>query len=740
MSKILGGLYRFLPVQLFLLHFRKYELMLTFWLVLFLTVSGHFATHFGAATLFAAPEYLGNINFLSMFLLGCATAIFIMAWNITTFIIHSQRLPFLGAVRQSFLNYCINNSLLPILYFVFYSFFSVRYQWVNEKTGFSRILILQLGFYLGVVLILLSSFLYFFRVGRDLFKVVLAKITNPSLIREIVPYDSLDRETGIVKAETYLSYDLKIEKINDLKAYHPRVLITVLRRHHRNAVTATFFSLLVLIILGIFMDQPKLRIPAGAGFLLLFSVVMSLVGAMKYFLKTWELVGWLLIGFVFSLLVKFSLINLGSIAYGLDYEKKEQQPSYTYEALKKQFTPQLYERDKIYEQLRLANWLHQKKDSSQKKTLILLAVSGGGSRSAYWSFRSLQYLDSLSQGVLFRNTAVLTGASGGMLGAAYWHSLHTAALKDTTLPLYLKSYQDNMGKDLLNAIIFSFASVDFISPFNKIAVAGHSYNRDRGYAMEQEMVRNTHGIMDKSIGDDCELAAKGLIPNMIINGTVINDGRKIMISSQPISYLMQPVLTLNDSFNPPIDAIDFTQFFHAQKPEQLRLTTALRMNATFPYVLPVVKLPSIPQMDIMDAGLRDNFGMEVIARYLTVHKEWLQKNVSRVVVLQIRDTKEYSVFPFTNQNSLGAMLTDPLFVIHNKWEPFQSYSQSYLKDLLPSMHDKLRFITLTYIPFETDKSASLNFHITQREKDDIYKSIRNPQNETEIKRFLSLIQ
>jgi hypothetical protein len=37
-------------------------------------------------------------------------------------------------------------------------------------------------------------------------------------------------------------------------------------------------------------------------------------------------------------------------------------------------------------------------------------------------------------------------------------------------------------------------------------------------------------------------------------------------------------------------------------PGNLKLTSALRMNATFPYITPVVSLPSEPMMRVMDAG------------------------------------------------------------------------------------------------------------------------------------------
>jgi hypothetical protein len=739
MLKYLNGFYRFLPVQLLLLHFRKYQLLLLFWIILVATVTGHFAHHFGASLLFLAPEYLGEINFLSMFLLGSAMAIFVMAWNITTFIIHSHRIPFLGATRQAFLKYCINNSTIPVLFLIFYTVISIRFQYINEHSAAAKIILLQLGFYLGFIVLLLLSFAYFFRVDRDLLKVVISKITNPSVIREIIPYDSLDVEFDIVKANTYLSETLRVEKISELESYHPRFLSTVLRRHHRNAITATIFALALLLIMGAFMEDPRLRIPAGSGFLLLFAVMMGLVGAVKYFLKTWELMGWVLIALFLSLLVKWKIFDLRSIA---DYHTaRNEKPTYDYEFLKKLFTAQRYETDLRLSEQRLARWKSRTADTGNAKPpLIILAVSGGGSRSAYWTFRTLQYLDSMSKGKLFAHTTMLTGASGGMMGAAYWRTVHSEALEGRIANRYSPVYQENIGKDLLNAIIFSFASVDLISPFNKISIAGYSYTKDRGYAMEQELIRNTEGLLDKKLSDFQSLETNGIIPQLIVNATIVNDGRRLLISSQPVSYLTQPVYSLRDTFKPPIDAVDFAAFFANQNPYNLRLSTALRMNATFPYVLPVVKLPSKPQMNIMDAGLRDNFGLEVATRYLFVHRQWLKENVGKVIVLEIRDTREYEVFPPTEQGSIGSMLMDPLTIIEQKWEPFQSYTHSYIRELFPEVVDQVEFVTMTYIPEQADKSAALNFHITQKEKIDLYNSIYHPQNQAAARRILQLLQ
>ena len=75
----------------------------------------------------------------------------------------------------------------------------------------------------------------------------------------------------------------------------------------------------------------------------------------------------------------------------------------------------------------------------------------------------------------------------------------------------------------------------------------------------------------------------------------------------PARFLMQPYQDTSAVFPTDPDAIDFTSFLPRQN-LNLRVLSALRMNATFPQKLPNVWLPSDPVIDVMDAGLRDNFG------------------------------------------------------------------------------------------------------------------------------------
>ena len=89
MKAWLRGFFYSFPVQLLFLHFRKYQVLLIFWFILFSTINGTFMRTFGADSLYLAPEYLGNVNALGAGIVGAAIGMFIMSWNIASFILFS---------------------------------------------------------------------------------------------------------------------------------------------------------------------------------------------------------------------------------------------------------------------------------------------------------------------------------------------------------------------------------------------------------------------------------------------------------------------------------------------------------------------------------------------------------------------------------------------------------------------------------------------------------------------------
>src|SRR5919205_191193 len=155
MKKYFTGFYFSLPVQLFLLHFRRYQVLLIFWYILFATVAGHFLQPYGADTLYLAPEYWGSVNAWSMWLTGFAIGIFAMSWNITTFILHTKHIRFLATTAQPFLKFCINNAVIPLLFLIFYFIKTINYDAYEELIPSGRIAVLMSSFLFGFIVAIL---------------------------------------------------------------------------------------------------------------------------------------------------------------------------------------------------------------------------------------------------------------------------------------------------------------------------------------------------------------------------------------------------------------------------------------------------------------------------------------------------------------------------------------------------------------------------------------------------------
>jgi len=173
----------------------------------------------------------------------------------------------------------------------------------------------------------------------------------------------------------------------------------------------------------------------------------------------------------------------------------------------------------------------------------------------------------------------------------------------------------------------------------------------------------------------------------------------------------------------------------------MRLLTALRMNATFPYVLPNVWLPSKPVIDVMDAGLRDNYGLETPLRFTDVFKDWLKENTSGVIMLQIRDRKAGGWDDPFESGDISELITKPMLLLQFNWYKMQEYNQDNTFGLTQQLMDnKLYKISFQYAAKNADAKAALNFHLTQREKINILEALDNDDNTKGFANFSSLLK
>lgn len=739
MKQRLKDIFYAFPVQLFILHFRKYQVLLVFWALLASTINSGFMKTFGADALFFAPEYLGSVNGLGAMVVGAALGVFFMSWNITTFILHSKRTKFLATTTQPFLKYCINNALLPIFFLIFYFCRLFPFDRSKELMSVTETLIVIGGILGGMIILLAISFIYFFGAEKRIRRTIVPILgTVTEYTGEAKTVAQAQQLKYGMKVSYFLSHKFRFRKVRDVSHYSQDFLDLIFKRHHISGILCIMLAFISLIVIGFFMDAPFFQVPAAASILIFFAVMTAVIGALTYFLQSWSL-PFVIVLFIFiNSLYRNEIIDPRNKAYGLNYTNVEERPAYDKQSLQRLCLPEKLAADKANMIQLLNNW--KKKQQEDKPVMLFINVSGGGLRSGAFVMNTLQQLDSITKGALMRHTVLISGASGGMLAATYYRELYRLQQKGKPLNLHDPQYSENITQDLLNPLFSSMIARDIFAPAQKFSVNGRHYVKDRGYGFEQKLNENTGHILDNSISDYIQDEKNAVIPLMIFNSTINRDGRKMMLCSQPVSFMMKPILYANDSSSSP-DAIDFAAMFSKQDPLNIRLLTAMRMNATFPYVLPNVWLPSKPIIDVMDAGLRDNFGQETTLRFITNFSDWIRDNTGGVVIIQLRDRQRDNWQQPFETGSVTDIIIKPATMLQHNWYKLQDYSEtdqySYLHDRMDSMIHRISFI---YMPQKEDQGAALNFHLTASEKVDVKASFNNTYNQQMLAKLLNMLK
>lgn len=736
MKQLLKDIFYSFPVQLFILHFRKYQILLLFWFVLASTINSNFMKNYGADALFFSPEYLGSVNFLGALITGIALGVFVMSWNVTTFILHSKRFKFLAATTHPFLKYCINNSVLPLLFILFYFIRLYRFNDYRELMGVMEIVTIMAGILLGLIFLLAISLAYFFGAGHTIQRKMGNIIINPVLFNKKHSFRQRAADEFGLKVGVFFSGKFRLRHVRDVSHYRQEFLDSIFKRHHIAAIGSILLAFTFLVAVGFLLENRYFEMPAAASILIFFAVMTAVIGSLTYFLASWSLPAAIILLLFFNFLYQHEVIDPRNKAYGIDYINKND-PSYKKQSLQAICTADKVKADKANMIGILNKW--KARQQHEKPVMIFINVSGGGLRSAAFVMNALQKIDSITGGKLMQQTFLISGASGGMLAASYYRELYRMKLNGHQLNLAHERYTDQIAGDLLNPVFTSMIARDIFAPTQKFRVGDFSYVKDRGYAFEKKLSDNTDGVLNKQLKDLVADDKEARVPLIIFNSVIKSDGRKMMIGTQPLSFLMKPAfLAADNQANP--DAVDFAALFRDKQPMNMRMLTALRMNATFPYVLPNVWLPSKPVIDVMDAGLRDNYGQETSLRFIDVFSDWIKANTGKVIILQLRDRLNDNWQQPYLTNSVADMIVTPATMLQHNWFKLQDYFQtdqfSYLHQ---QMDSNLVRVPIMYKPEKADKGAVLNFHLTAREKRDVKKSFNAAVNGDAIRLLTTLL-
>ncbi len=735
-----------LMIQLVFHHFKKNLALLIVWGIIFAAVSGGLGRVYGIHYLFLDPEYLGEVNFWSFFIVGVAFGNLVMAWHITSYILDGHRFRFIGVLQRPFTKFSVNNSFIPFTILCLYVFFIIKFQAKNGLVDSLDISLFIMGLVLGIVAMLLLMIVYFWFTNKDIF-IFVAGTLDKKLRKNIVSRDRMMKKVRENKADkyhvtNYLDLKLRPQPTKHLAGIgNKSAILKVFDQNHFNSVVVELIIIAVILVLGFFMHIEFLQIPAAASALLIFAIAVMLVGAISYWFKGW--------GLAFALGV-FILVNTGAKygvgkgineAAGLDYDATK--VKYSISELEKVHSKDQYVHDQMHMTQTLEAW-KAKWPESKKQKMVFLCVSGGGQRAALWAVNALLKVDSALNGTLMDQTFLITGASGGAIGAAYYREM---CLLDPKVSLRENKYQylENMGKDNLNPVIFGLLVNDLFFKLRTHEFKDRSYSIDRGYVFERNLNRNLGGILDKRLGDYLEPEQTAKIPTLILSPTIANDGRKLYVSSQPVSYMTSSSRPEQEQFN--MRGVDFQTFFRANSPEDLSFLSALRMSASFPYITPNISLPAEPRVEIMDAGISDNFGISDAIKFISAFKNWIQKNTDGIVFLVVRDSRSDDPIKKISNPSVIDRLTYPIASVYNNLTNMQDINNDINIEHMRSWFESdLDVIEVAYDSYTSNgeqnevERASLSWHLTTREKQNIIQNIEIPSNKRAIRELQELLK
>lgn len=724
----------FLPFRIILIHLKHNLFPLLIWVFFFMIVNDSLGYSFGIPFLFLSPEYLGEVNAWAFMILGFSFGGFTMGFNTFSYMQLGPHFPFLAAIDKPFLKFCFNNSLIPILFAIFYTYKVIVFQMNDELTSIGNIILYLTSFYGGLAIFLTFSFYYFFRLSKKNLK-----IGEHSEKPISSPFHKgsnwyLKFRTEKDRPYIYLGLKLKLMRSRSVKHLDQDLVERVFARNRINSSIYETLTVISFFILGAFNSFELMEVPAAASIVLLMTIGIMLFSALRSWLKNWIYVIMILIIFSMNYLsTRAGLFQYSSHLYGLDYNISD--PYSNDRIIGLANNDELIESSKSEYIERLENW--KKSTQEEKPKLVIINTSGGGSRSALWSLIVLQHIDKSTEGKLFKNTHLITGASGGMIGAAYFREVYLNYKNGKINNPYDKQYADNIGSDMLNRLSFMASTNDIFIRYQKYQYNSHSYTKDRGYAFEEQLHKNTNNLLDHDLQHYLIPEKKAQIPTMIFTPTIINDGRRIMIGTQNLSFLNE---RKNNGMASIEENVDIYSLLESQDPLKMRFSGILRANSTFPFVMPMVTIPTEPEIQLMDAGIRDNYGFKTMIAFLYSMREWIKENTDGVVLVQIRDTKNILDQQSYRSVSLLDKLTLPFGNIYRNFPRVQDYNQEELISIGSNSFDfPIDIVSFNLREKEEDR-ISLSWHLTTEEKKRISNSINNTSNRSAVKALQKILE
>lgn len=399
------------------------------------------------------------------------------------------------------------------------------------------------------------------------------------------------------------------------------------------------------------------------------------------------------------------------------------------------------------------------KSSKGGPNLVVVASAGGGIWAAGWTALALEKLIA-QRPELVQEIRLLSTVSGGSVGAAnYVYGL----LNDRQYQNEGKLSPDTLRNMRVKAVSSSLEAAAYgvaFCDFPRLITGGiYPSTLDRGDFLEREWARIAAGTVAASVDNGVKreyLASKGSkeagkcwdeqnkcgfldlreaitagsVPSVIFNATVMELGRRLMITPldfEPLGEGRERGETLSDFLF--IDRSSHAALARAN----LSLWTAARLSATFSFVSPAVRTNmtnikegatrSVWQKHIVDGGYYDNFG---VASAL----DWLQPvlearhdgkeglDFSRVLIIQLRgfaETPEEKIPPSPGAKAALIGPFDALFAIREGVAISRNLidADRFVTYWNREFAGKVKLESVDFVPDLTETLGPLSWHLSK---------------------------
>lgn len=268
----------------------------------------------------------------------------------------------------------------------------------------------------------------------------------------------------------------------------------------------------------------------------------------------------------------------------------------------------------------------QDSKGEEGRTLVVITASGGGIHAAGWTAQVLAGLQDLLGADFTRSIGLISSVSGGSVGSMFFVAYcdDEGAIK----PDNLTAVVQNSVQDSLDTVGWGLAYRDLGTIVGLPWLTKKLFKiKDRGEALEYSW-QDSRDLNKATLNSLGEKALAGQVPIPVFNTTLVEDGRRMLFSPMTFS---QGETDLTIDSNTLYAGCD------------IKVVTAARLSATFPYVSPTSRNPEINGMKrnyhIVDGGYFDNSGVVTAIDWLDDNMEIFlhedKVNVKRLVFIEI---------------------------------------------------------------------------------------------------------